>query len=267
MTKHGLDYLNFDNFGHVASEENTNFIAVNKNFLRKFQIMKSDGTLLNTDEINHDVLIGTQNNLDLFHNPSIQTIDKIAVDYTLDALSIVSGLYAQNPVVYVLTSYENSVLSLVNYSIVTDQNNIQDFLTDVNEIATVAEIIKIDDMHEYMSDKYKGDQIKVYLEFFSFLIMLIIFSTLAITAFFEINRKKLAVEYLHGVGKIRRYRELIVFEGVSLALSYVLLFMINQHQSTEIVSFVDTQIIVSLCVLIAVIDLGICSIYIRKFEK
>lgn len=267
MTRHGLDYLNFDYFGHIAYEENTNFIIVNKNFLSKFQIMKSDGTLLNTDEMNHDVLIGTQNNLDLFHNPSIQTIDKIAVDYTLDALSIVSGIYAKNPVVYVLTSYENPVLSLGNYSIVTDQNDIQEFITEVNEVAKVSEIIKIEDMREYMSDKYESDQIKVYLEFFSFLIMLIIFSTLAITAFFEINRKKLAVEYLHGIAKIRRYRELIVFEGVSLTLSYVLLFMINQHQSTEIVRFVDTQIIVSLCVLIAVIDFAICSIYIRKFEK
>ncbi|MEG0327814.1 MAG: DUF1430 domain-containing protein [Erysipelothrix sp.] len=97
--------------------------------------------------------------------------------------------------------------------------------------------------------------------------MLIIFSTLAITAFFEINRKKLAVEYLHGFGKIRRYRELIAFEGGSLALSFVLLFMINQDQSTDIIHFVDPQIITSLCVLIAVIDFVICSIYISKFEK
>ncbi|MEG0327813.1 MAG: hypothetical protein RR565_02135 [Erysipelothrix sp.] len=160
MTKYRLDYLNFDNFLQVASEKNTQFITVNKNFLSKFQIMKLDGTLLNTDQIKHDILIGTQENLDSFHNPSIQTVDKIAVDYTFDALSIVSGLYAQNPVVYVLSSYDNPVFSLGNYSIVTDQNNILDFVTEVNEVATVSEIIKIEDMHEYMSYKYKSNQIK-----------------------------------------------------------------------------------------------------------
>ena len=261
-------YSTFAFFRPELNRNNMPFIAVNRNALKHEGIFDLENKRINVESLTKNTLLVPKNYLqdykksDYFGDADVYFVKQTpSIAQLADSIEpIVSPsilIVVDNPSNYVIWINQESIRFDDN------QNVIEAFHKEVSDYISAPVLNKNQNFYDFALSNYQDGRIEFTVLTATSSVLLVMFSMVMILAFIESRRMHLAIQYIQGIGRYRRYESFIYLVYVSALVISTAVFIANFFSIPPL----KTQSISGVSVILFVIETLLLVISIRRFEK
>ena len=276
VEKYGFDYIDdgqLISFNYGVSDEGVfSYISVNRNALKHNDIYGLDNRLIQIQSLSKNTLLVPERYQRSYDKSTFTgEADVIVVKETPDfSGSVVGRNPLKSPPVLIVVdnpSYYVGGINSMSIRIPDDSSSMTAFYHEVTQQLSAPKLTRNQDFYEMAKGNYQNKLSECVLLTVSSLLVISMFSIMMVISFIESNRKLLAIQYVHGVPRWRRYEVLIYMMIISIALVGIIVYIKNALANPLLGNVMQMNAILIFSSVVLIVDLLLLMISITRFES
>ncbi|QIK70077.1 hypothetical protein G7062_07180 [Erysipelothrix sp. HDW6C] len=265
-----ISFVSNDSFHQYGLEYD--YLVVNRSALKEYDFYTSSGKLLDTKNLEVSTLIVPQDKVGSIRNPDNVPIEIVQYTPIFSTGVLMENDIVENPPLYVIVDsndeiHLNGINSFSLYARSFEEDNFIFFIETLKDGGVDPSIFPVSDLMADYLLKFRRAWTQLLVVLGGVIILIILFSSMIVEAFYQRNRKLLAVQYLLGFSRVKRYERLITTIFLSTTVSFLLVLTNSFFKIFEFAKPTSNGYLLLFMVMFLLIDAVLVLIWIHTTER